>query len=47
MTWRRYEVLYNQLGVGRLIEWIQLGLLDHTRPITMKVRPAALLLPSG
>jgi len=33
----RYEVLYNQLGVTRLVEYVKLGLLDHTRVITMKV----------
>nr|8A22_Aj Chain Aj, uL15m [Polytomella magna]8APN_Aj Chain Aj, uL15m [Polytomella magna]8APO_Aj Chain Aj, uL15m [Polytomella magna] len=31
-----YEVLYNQLGVSKLVEFIQLGLLDHTKTITMK-----------
>mmetsp|Transcript_15426 Transcript_15426/g.26684 ORF Transcript_15426/g.26684 Transcript_15426/m.26684 type:complete len:297 (+) Transcript_15426:64-954(+) len=31
-----YEVLYNQLGLSRLVEYIQLGLLDHTRVISMK-----------
>mmetsp|Transcript_15920 Transcript_15920/g.41914 ORF Transcript_15920/g.41914 Transcript_15920/m.41914 type:complete len:333 (+) Transcript_15920:2188-3186(+) len=31
-----YEVLYNQLGVTRLLEYVKLGLLDHRRVITMK-----------
>lgn len=33
----RYEVLYNQLGLSRLIEYCQIGLLDPTTTITMKV----------
>lgn len=33
----RFEVLYNQLGVARLVEYVKLGLLDHRRVITMKV----------
>mmetsp|Transcript_5377 Transcript_5377/g.11806 ORF Transcript_5377/g.11806 Transcript_5377/m.11806 type:complete len:338 (+) Transcript_5377:69-1082(+) len=31
-----YEVLYTQLGLGRVLEYIQLGLLDTSRVITMK-----------
>ncbi|KAF5833875.1 ribosomal protein L18e/L15P [Dunaliella salina] len=31
-----YEVLYNQLGVTRLMDYVKLGLLDHRRVITMK-----------
>lgn len=30
-------MLYNQLGLGRLVEYIQLGLLDTSKVITMKV----------
>lgn len=31
-----YEVLYNQLGLSRIAEFVQLGLLDSSRTITMK-----------
>ncbi|KAJ9508854.1 hypothetical protein QJQ45_028171 [Haematococcus lacustris] len=31
-----YEALYNQLSLYRVIEYVQLGLLDHRRVITMK-----------
>ncbi|KAG2423814.1 hypothetical protein HXX76_014974 [Chlamydomonas incerta] len=31
-----YEVLYNHLGLSRVAEFVQLGLLDPTRTITMK-----------
>ncbi|GIL67833.1 hypothetical protein Vafri_21100 [Volvox africanus] len=31
-----YEVLYYQLGLSRVLEFVQLGLLDPTRTITMK-----------
>lgn len=31
-----YEVLYNQLGISRVVEWVQLGLLDPSRTITIK-----------
>ncbi len=34
---RSFEVLYTQLGLSRLVEFIQLGLLDHSQTITMKV----------
>ncbi len=36
---RSYEVLYNQLGISRVVEWVQLGLLDPSRTITIKVGP--------
>ena len=32
-----YEVLYSQLGLSKLVEYIQLGLLKHDSIITMKV----------
>ncbi|KXZ48296.1 hypothetical protein GPECTOR_29g71 [Gonium pectorale] len=31
-----YEVLYYHLGLSRVVEFVQLGLLDPTRTITMK-----------
>ncbi|GLC38345.1 hypothetical protein PLESTB_001266800 [Pleodorina starrii] len=31
-----YEVLYYQLGLSRILEFVQLGLLDPSRTITMK-----------
>ncbi|KAG1679656.1 hypothetical protein FOA52_006173 [Chlamydomonas sp. UWO 241] len=31
-----YEVLYTQLGLGKVLEYIQLGVLRHDRVITMK-----------
>uniref|UniRef100_A0A7S0VE23 Large ribosomal subunit protein uL15/eL18 domain-containing protein n=1 Tax=Polytomella parva TaxID=51329 RepID=A0A7S0VE23_9CHLO len=31
-----YEVLYNQIGLTSIVECCQLGLLDHTKLITMK-----------
>ncbi|EFJ43975.1 hypothetical protein VOLCADRAFT_95820 [Volvox carteri f. nagariensis] len=31
-----YEVLYYQLGLSRVLEYVQLGLLDSSRTITMK-----------
>lgn len=37
-TTRRFEVLYTQLGLSRVLEYVQLGLLDPSRVITMKVR---------
>lgn len=33
----RYEVLYKQLGLSRVVEMVQLGRLDPTRTITLKV----------
>lgn len=33
----RYEVLYHQLGLSKILEFIQLGLLDPKKVITMKV----------
>ncbi len=33
----RYEVLYNHMSINRLLEFIQLGWLDHRKLITMKV----------
>lgn len=35
-SWCRYEVLYFQLGLSRLLEYIQLGLLNPASTITMK-----------
>jgi large subunit ribosomal protein L15 len=31
-----YQVLYAQLGLSRLMEYVQMGLLPRDRPITMK-----------
>eukprot|EP00798_Chlamydomonas_sp_ICE-L_P007218 gene7218-325_t len=31
-----YQALYNQLGLSRVVEYVQLGLLDTSRVITMK-----------
>ncbi|MEW5305569.1 MAG: hypothetical protein WDW36_008101 [Sanguina aurantia] len=33
-----YEVMYHQLGLTRVLEYIQLGLLDPKKVITMRVR---------
>jgi hypothetical protein len=35
---RSSPVLYRQLSVGKLLRWVELGLLDATQVITMKVR---------
>lgn len=36
----RYEVMYHQLGLTKVLEYIQLGLLDPKKVITMRVRNA-------
>lgn len=33
----RFQVLFTQLGLAKLVEYIQLGLLPRNRVITMKV----------
>ena len=35
----RYEVLYTQVSLNRVVEYIQLGLLDPEKLLTMKVGP--------
>ena len=44
---RRYEVLYYHLGLSRVAEFVQLGLLDAGRTITMKARAGADAMGTG